>query len=86
MAEFPLSVIIGGQLVGNQSIRDMPLNCLVMSEAQARVRKVDMGIEELATSIKLHGLLEPIVVCPAEYLRADTKSLWARGEYWHISS
>lgn len=46
-----------------QSVRDIPVKALVIGEGQVRIRHVDREIEELAESIKLHGLLEPIVVC-----------------------
>jgi ParB family transcriptional regulator, chromosome partitioning protein len=42
--------------------RDIPLDELVIGQSQARVRHVDKGIEDLATSISKLGLLEPIVV------------------------
>lgn len=44
--------------------RDVPLRCLTISEGQARVRNVDKELEDLTESIRRHGLLEPIVVCP----------------------
>jgi ParB family chromosome partitioning protein len=44
-------------------VREVPLDTLVIGEGQARIRKVDAGIDELATSIRIHGLLEPILVC-----------------------
>lgn len=45
-------------------VREVSLDTLVVGEGQARIRKVDAGIDELATSIRIHGLLEPILVCP----------------------
>ena len=47
-----------------QSVQEMPLDCLVVSEHQVRLRAVDKEIDDLAESIRVHGLLEPIVVCP----------------------
>lgn len=47
-------------------IREVPLARLVIGESQTRVRQVDKDIDELAESIRIHGLLEPIVVCPAD--------------------
>ncbi|GAA1265820.1 hypothetical protein GCM10009677_17430 [Sphaerisporangium rubeum] len=47
-----------------RAIREIPIKSLVLSEGQARVRGADKGIEELAESIRRHGMLEPIVVCP----------------------
>lgn len=44
-------------------IREIPLSALVIGESQARMRRIDAGIDELATSIRVHGLLEPILVC-----------------------
>jgi ParB family transcriptional regulator, chromosome partitioning protein len=43
-------------------IREIPLEALLIGESQVRVRRVDEGIDELAESIRVHGLLEPILV------------------------
>jgi ParB family transcriptional regulator, chromosome partitioning protein len=43
-------------------IREIPISALLIGESQARVRRVNDGIEELAESIRVHGLLEPILV------------------------
>jgi ParB family transcriptional regulator, chromosome partitioning protein len=51
--------------LGNKVI-DIPLNDLVIGKSQVRVREVGADIDELAASINKMGLLEPIVVCPAE--------------------
>jgi ParB family chromosome partitioning protein len=48
-----------------QFVREMPLDCLTVSDHQVRVRAVDTEIDDLAESIRVHGLLEPIVVCPS---------------------
>src|SRR5437867_3405081 len=48
-----------------QSIKDIPLDDLVIGKGQVRVRDVGKEIDELADSISKVGLLEPIVVCPA---------------------
>ncbi len=45
-------------------VRDVPLNSLVVGEAQVRLRDWEEGVDDLARSISVHGLLEPIVVCP----------------------
>jgi ParB family chromosome partitioning protein len=47
-------------------VRDIALDDLVISTGQVRVRDVGKEIDELAASIQKLGLLEPIVVCPAE--------------------
>lgn len=47
-----------------RAICEVPLVSLAISEAQVRIRGVQDDIEDLANSIRLHGLLEPIVVCP----------------------
>jgi ParB family chromosome partitioning protein len=49
-----------------EEVRDIPLDDLVVSKGQVRVREVGKEIDELAESIRKMGLLEPIVVCPAE--------------------
>ena len=45
--------------------KDIPLDDLTIGKGQARVQDVGKGIEDLAESIKVQGLLQPIVVCPA---------------------
>lgn len=46
--------------------RDIPLRDLVISKAQVRTRDVAKGIDELAESIRVNGLLEPILVAPPD--------------------
>ena len=46
--------------------RDIPLNDLVIGQGQVRLRDVDRDINELADSIDKVGLLEPILVAPAQ--------------------
>ena len=53
--------------------REIPLDDLVLGKAQVRVSEAGAGIEELAESIRVQGLLQPIVVCRA-----------ADGERWEI--
>ena len=45
--------------------QDIPLDDLVISRGQVRTQDVGKGIEELAESIEIQGLLQPILVCPA---------------------
>ncbi len=45
--------------------KDIPLDNLTIGKGQARVQDVGKEIEDLAESIKVQGLLQPIVVCPA---------------------
>ena len=45
--------------------KDILLDDLTVSKGQARVQDVGKGIDDLAESIKVQGLLQPIVVCPA---------------------
>lgn len=49
-----------------QEIRDIPLKDLVIGKGQVRKHNVGKDIDELAESIRVNGLLEPIVVAPAE--------------------
>lgn len=53
--------------------RSIPLGDLVIGKAQVRVSELGAGIDELAESIRVQGLLQPIVVCRAE-----------DGERWEI--
>ena len=45
--------------------RDIPLDDLVIGKGQVRTHSPGKGIDELVQSIKIQGLLQPIVVCPA---------------------
>ncbi|MGH9428159.1 MAG: ParB/RepB/Spo0J family partition protein, partial [Terriglobia bacterium] len=49
-----------------KEVKEIPLEDLVVGKGQVRVRDVGKEISELAESIRVVGLLEPIVVCPAE--------------------
>src|SRR5262249_7320249 len=49
-----------------ETVKEIPLDDIVISTGQVRVRDVGKEIDELAASIQKMGLLEPIVVCPAE--------------------
>ena len=46
--------------------REIPLDDLVIGKGQARTQDPGRDIDELARSIEVQGLLQPIVVCPAE--------------------
>ena len=45
--------------------RNIPLEDLVIGQAQARTENTDKDIDDLVTNIEVQGLLQPIVVCPA---------------------
>jgi len=47
-------------------VKEIPLDKLVIGKGQVRLSDVGKDIDELAESIAKIGLLEPIVVCPAE--------------------
>ena len=49
-----------------REVREIPLDDLVIGKAQVRKRDVAKDIDELAESIRVTGLLEPIVVAPAD--------------------
>jgi len=49
-----------------QAIREVPVKNVLVGKGQVRVRSVDKEMDELTESIRLHGLLEPIVVCPTD--------------------
>lgn len=46
--------------------RDLPLDDLVIGKGQVRTSEIGKDIEELANSIKVQGLLQPIVVCESK--------------------
>lgn len=46
-----------------REIREVPVDALTVGEGQVRLRKVNEQLDDLVDSIRLHGLLEPIVVC-----------------------
>ena len=49
-----------------KEVKDLPMESLIIAKGQVRVKDVGKGIDELATSIRKVGLLEPIVVAPAD--------------------
>src|SRR6266511_3303142 len=49
-------------MVQIKEIRDLPLDQIVIGPYQVRTRRVDQDIDELAESIRIHGLLSPIIV------------------------
>lgn len=49
-----------------KEVKDIPLDDLVIGKGQVRVKNVQEDVEELAESIRVLGLLQPIVVCEAE--------------------
>ncbi len=49
-----------------REVKEIPLASLVIGKNNVRLSDVGKDIDELANSIKKLGLLEPIVVCPAE--------------------
>ncbi len=46
--------------------QNIPLDQLTIGKGQARTQDIAKGIDELAHSIDAQGLLQPIVVCPAQ--------------------
>ncbi len=46
--------------------RDIPLDSLVIGKGQVRTQEPGKGIDDLARSIEVQGLLQPIVVCAAQ--------------------
>jgi ParB family chromosome partitioning protein len=49
-----------------REVKELPLSSLVIGRNNVRLSDVGKDIDELASSIEKMGLLEPIVVCPAE--------------------
>ena len=49
-----------------REVKELPLTSLVIGRNNVRLSDVGKDIDELASSIEKMGLLEPIVVCPAE--------------------
>jgi len=49
-----------------RELKELRLDSLVIGKGQVRLSNVGKEIEELAESIRVIGLLEPIVVCPGE--------------------
>lgn len=54
-------------LVEIVDICDLPVQALMASKHQVRTREVRKDLNELANNIRVHGQLEPIIVCPTEY-------------------
>ena len=60
-----------------REVRDIPLDDLVIGKGQVRVRDVQKDIDELAESIRVQGLLQPIVVCEADKQGKYENPNWA---------
>lgn len=54
-----------GKIKEHREVREIELKDLVIGKGQVRVKDVGKDIDELAESIRVMGLLEPIVVCPS---------------------
>lgn len=54
-----------GKFKEKREVREIALSDLDIGKGQVRVKDVGKDIEELAESIRVMGLLEPIVVCPS---------------------
>jgi ParB family chromosome partitioning protein len=62
-----LSALISDQVSGNSSITEgyipnMPIDIIIPNPYQPRMQILDSSIEELAASIKEHGIIEPLLV------------------------
>ena len=53
-------------MIAIRETRDIPLSDLVLGRWQVRLTNPGKEIDELADSIRVQGLLEPIIVCEAE--------------------
>ena len=53
-------------MANKKEIIDIPLDDLLVAKGQVRTRDIQKGVEELADSIRVQGLLEPIVVCESD--------------------
>lgn len=54
-----------GKIKEQREVREIALSDLTIGKGQVRVKDVGKDIDELAESIRVMGLLEPIVVCPS---------------------
>ena len=52
--------------LGARSVREIPIQNLTVSSYQVRRREVDKDLNELIENIRVHGLLEPILVTPSD--------------------
>ncbi|MGA2336064.1 MAG: ParB/RepB/Spo0J family partition protein [Terriglobales bacterium] len=69
------------------TVKDIPMDKIVIGPSQARVRQIDEDIDELATSMEKLGLLEPVVVYPTgdgsfELLTGQRRFLAAQKLNW----
>ncbi len=53
-------------MANTNKLVEIPLDDLKVGKGQVRTKGVQEGIDELAESIRVQGLLEPIVVCESE--------------------
>jgi ParB family chromosome partitioning protein len=50
----------------DKEVLEIPLDSLLIGNSQVRLRDVEAELDELTESIRIHGLLEPIVVMPSQ--------------------
>ncbi len=50
--------------VATQSVKKISVDLIVPNHLQPRKNFKDEGLEELANSIRIHGVIQPVVVCP----------------------
>ncbi|MEN9936864.1 MAG: hypothetical protein RLZZ387_3443 [Chloroflexota bacterium] len=55
------SVVLGAERA-RQEVEELPVRAVMPNRLQPRTRPTPEGLEELAASIRLHGVLEPIIV------------------------
>src|SRR5437588_13118989 len=59
-----LDALIPSREIGNA--REILLDDIVPNRSQPRTRFDDESLEQLASSIKIHGVLQPLIVSPAD--------------------
>lgn len=78
-----------GQERGRQAVEEIPLRQIMPNRLQPRTQPNAAGLEELAQSIRLHGVLEPVLVRPialTEYEGAGRRYELVAGERrWRAS-
>ena len=54
------------EIIKNENLREIPLSRIVPNPNQPRHKMDEQNLQELMESIKMHGLIQPIIVRPAK--------------------
>ena len=77
------------ETINNENLRDIPLAKIVPNPNQPRQKVDEKNLVELMESIKMHGLIQPIIVRPAkktgfEIIAGERRGWPAKNWTWNM--